>query len=80
MQLEDFTPGDTILLRQQGVELTATVTAVRSIPDSLGRRHEYVDFTPLPPHQDLVYWYCFPNQVVAKITAAPPTTDNDPED
>ncbi len=68
MQLEDFTPGDTILVNRGGLEFSATVTAVRSIPDSLGRRHEYVDFTPLPPHENLVFCYCVPSQVIARVT------------
>ncbi len=68
MTLEDFTPGDTILVNRGGLRFSATVTGVSSLPDSGGRRHEYVDFTPNAPHQHLFYCYCVPSQVIARVT------------
>jgi len=79
MQLEDFTPGDTILVNRGGVEFTATVTGARSVPDSQGRRHEYVDFTPLAPAAFLVFRYCVPSEVLGLLPRGS-DTDNDPED
>jgi len=77
MQLEDLTPGDTILVNTRDLEFTATVVAIESIPDSLGRRLGYVRFAPNAPHEHLVYYYCFPNEVSAILRRG---TDNDPED
>jgi len=78
MNLEDYTPGDTILVARGSLVFTATVTATRSIPDSQGRRHEYVDFTPNAPHENLVYRYCVPGEIIARTNWW--GDDNDPED
>ncbi len=79
MQLEDFTPGDTILVNRSGlVTFSATVTGVRSIPDSQGRRHEYVDFTPNAPHENLVYRYAVLGDVLGVLSRR--TAVNDPLD